>query len=267
MGIILLDADPYWRLRNLDDTQSRMATGYPSGKLNLWALSLGVALLALFVAAGIWQVKRAKYKESLQTQVASAANEPPISLSAASDDVRALNLHRVLAEGNWVADKTVFIDNKVSNGVIGYHVVTPLHIKGSGGYVLVNRGWIAAPPTRGELPRLATSAASIEVSGLARIPTGRFLELSNEVIEGRIWENLTIERFHTWSGLALLPVVIYQDAPSEANIVPVSPAPETSGLGADRHWGYAFMWFSLAVLTVVLMAVITSKAITKNEQN
>lgn len=230
-------------------------------------MALGIALLGLFVAAGVWQVGRAHYKASLQVQMANAAQEPAISVAGATSNARALDFHKLTARGSWIADKTLFIDNKVSNGVIGYHVVTPLCIEASQSCVLVNRGWIAAPALRSELPHVETPTVVVEVSGIARIPSERFLELSTRTIEGRVWQNLTVERFRAWSGLMLLPVVLYQDNAVDAGLVPVTPAPEVSGLGADRHWGYAFMWFSLAVLTLILIVVTTFKAIKRNEPN
>lgn len=237
-----------------------MSTNPSARRFNPWLIALGIALLGLFVAAGVWQVGRAHYKMTLQTQMEHAAQEAAISLSGAIVSAHALDFHKLVARGRWTADKTVFIDNKVSNGVIGYHVITPLCIEGRLVCVLVNRGWVAAPALRSELPHVETPPALIEVRGIARIPTERFLELSTRTVEGRVWQNLTIERFHQWSGLILLPVVLYQDTPADAELLRVTPAPEAAGLGADRHWGYAFMWFSLAVLTLILIVVTTLKA-------
>ena len=236
-------------------------------RINPWLVSLGVALFMLFIAAGIWQVRRAHYKEALQSEMAHAALEPPILVTGANANVKDLDFHKLAAKGVWIADKTVFIDNKVSNGIVGYYVVTPLRVENSQLCVLVNRGWVAAPSSRKELPQIDTPATLVEVGGIARIPTERFLELSAQTVDGRVWQNLTAARFQAWSGLALLPVVIYQETSAESGLVGVTPAPEASGLGADRHWGYAFMWFSLAVLTVILIVVTALKAAKQNERN
>ena len=229
-------------------------------RINPRLISLGVALFILFIAAGVWQVRRAHYKEALQSEVAHAALEPPILVTAASANVKDLDFHKLAAKGVWIADKTVFIDNKVSDGIVGYHVVTPLRIENSQLCVLVNRGWVAAPSSRKELPQIKSPTTLIEVGGIARIPTERFFELSAQIVDGRVWQNLTVARFQAWSGLTLLPVVIYQETHIENGLVGVTPVPEASGLGADRHWGYAFMWFSLAALTVILIVVTALKA-------
>jgi surfeit locus 1 family protein len=95
----------------------------------------------------------------------------------------------------------------------------------------------------------------VEISGIARAPSNRFLELDQQSKEGdheRVWQNLTIERFHAWSGLALQPIVVFQQNASDDKLQRVSVAPEATGLGADRHRGYALTWFGLAIVTLVL---------------
>ncbi len=181
--------------------------------------------------------------------------EPAIDLPGAKIRAEDVEFRSIHVRGEWVADRTIFIDNKIQNGVVGYQVVTPLRIMPGNLQVLVNRGWVAAPPLRSELPGVATPGGVMDINGIARAPTSRFLELSTQSSEGeqgRVWQNLTIERFETWSGLALQPVVIYQQNPSDDGLQRVSVAPEAAGLNADRHRGYALTWFGLAIVTFIL---------------
>lgn len=225
------------------------------------ALLLAALLFGVFVTAGIWQLKRAAYKDGLQAQMIHAIHEPAISVPLSQADVHQLDFHRLVARGRWLSNKTVFIDNKFSNGVVGYHVITPLRLEGSERCVLVNRGWIAAPRLRSDLPPVPVVDGAVDISGIARVPSLRFLELSPENVDGRVWQNLTIERFAAWSGLSLQPVVIYQERGADDGLMRVEPAPEASGIGADRHRGYAFLWFSLAALTLILTAVTIFKVL------
>ena len=170
-------------------------------------------VVSVFVAAGFWQLQRAHYKDQLQARAAAAMHAMPIELAASPLRAEEVEFRAVRVRGEWVAGRTIFIDNKIRDGVVGYHVVTPLRIAGGNLHVLVNRGWVAAPPLRSELPGVVTSSTEADVIGIARAPTKRFLELSDQIEEGdrgRIWQNLTIERFQAWSGLALQPVVIFQ---------------------------------------------------------
>jgi cytochrome oxidase assembly protein ShyY1 len=80
------------------------------------------------------------------------------------------------------------------------------------------------------------------------------LELSDQVIEGRIWQNLTIARYRAAVPLPIQPFVIQQDntqAP-EDGLVRAWPSPE---LGIDKHYGYAFQWFALAATLLVFYVV------------
>jgi surfeit locus 1 family protein len=179
----------------------------------------------------------------------------PMDLAASPLRAEDVEFRAVRVRGEWIADRTIFIDNKIRDGVVGYHVVMPLRIANGNLHVLVNRGWVAAPALRSELPRVATSSGEVEVIGIARAPTRRFLELSDRIEEGeqgRVWQNLTIERFHAWSGLALQPVVIFQQNAGDDKLLREPVAPEAGGLNADRHRGYALTWFGLALVTLIL---------------
>ena len=222
--------------------------------------------ISVFLAAGFWQLQRAHYKDELKakTELAmhDAAIELPVTLVKAND----LEFRAIHVRGEWLAEKSIYIDNKILDGVVGYYLVTPLRIGTSEMYVLVVRGWVAAPPLRSELPDVATSTGTVEITGIARMPTGRFLELSNQVEQGRVWQNLTIERFHDWSNIALQPTVIYQQNASDDKLVRVSVAPEAAGLNADRHRGYALTWFGLALVTFVLALAAKLKSKQTHEQ-
>ena len=216
---------------------------------------LMILLTAVFLSAGVWQTRRAHYKDMLQAEIDAAAAEAPMHAGAEMLDAAHANLHRLEASGSWVADKTILLDNKVRDGVVGYEVVTPLRLAEGNLFLLVNRGWIRAPQLRSELPTVVTPAGSVAVEGVARVPSSRFIELGKEVVSGPVWQNLTIERYAAWSSLPLQPVVLYQAGDQADGLLPVEVAPEASGIGADRHRGYALTWFSLAGVTVVLGAM------------
>src|SRR5262249_4494149 len=115
-------------------------------------------------------------------------------------------------------------------------------------YVLVNRGWIAGNPDRSRLPEVRTPAGTVEITGLAIVPSRRFLELSDRVTEGRIWENLTLDRYRKAMPIALQPVVIQQENSLDDGLVREWAAPN---VGIDRHYGYAFQWLALSATVLV----------------
>lgn len=213
---------------------------------------LVTVLTGIFLSAGVWQVRRAHYKEALQAEVAAAASDAPLHAGAEPLDAAHANLRRLEARGSWVAEATVLLDNKVRDGVVGYEVVTPLRLTEGGLYLLVDRGWIRAPQLRSELPEIETPNGIVTVEGIARVPTHRFIELGSDVVTGTVWQNLTMERYAAWSKLPLQPVMLYQAGVDGDGLLRVEAAPEASGISADRHRGYALTWFSLAGVTLIL---------------
>ena len=247
-------------------TRTAQQARFIRGSSLVAAITVTLAV-AVFLAAGFWQLHRAHYKDELRARTELAMRDAVIELSSSPINAAEIEFHPVHVNGEWVGDRTIFIDNKILDGVVGYYVVTPMRIGMSKTYVLVNRGWIAAPPLRSELPNVTTPTGQVEINGIARKPTDRFLELSHQVEQGRVWQNLTIERFQTWSNIPLQPTVIYQQNNSNDKLQRVSVAPEASGLNADRHRGYALTWFGLALVTFVLgiAAKMTNKKTTSND--
>ena len=102
--------------------------------------------MALTLALANWQLNRAHEKEGLAARLAVLAKDVPVSLTAAGIKAQDVEWRRVTARGRFEPRYGVLIDNRIRQGVAGYHVVMPLEIGGTSGsgYVLVNRGWIAA---------------------------------------------------------------------------------------------------------------------------
>lgn len=210
------------------------------------------AAIALALAAAYWQYQRGQEKERLAARLAALATDPPVALPA--EEVRPADVlgRRVTVRGRFVPRHAVFLDNRVLRGVAGYHVVMPLAIGGGPLHVLVNRGWVAAGPDRSRLPEVRTPEGPVELTGLALVPGGRFLELSSRVIEGPVWQNLTIERYREAVPIPVQPVMIQQESDLEDGLVREWSPPD---LGVERHYGYAFQWLAIAATILALYLV------------
>jgi surfeit locus 1 family protein len=68
------------------------------------------------------------------------------------------------------------------------------------------------------------------------------------VAEGKVWQNLTLERYRAAVPIAIQPVVIRQDNDLGDGLMRVGGAPD---LGIEKHYGYAFQWFALAVAILI----------------
>jgi len=224
-----------------------------------------VAGIVVTAALGNWQLNRAHEKNELKARIGELAKGPPISVSAAALDARDVQLRRVEARGTFEPKYAVFIDNRVWRGTVGYQVVMPLRLGDGGRYVLVNRGWVAGTPDRNRLPEVKTPAGPVVISGMAVVPSKRFLELSGNTVVGKVWENLTIERYRQAMPIAIQPFVIQQEsagAPDDGLVREWDPP----DLGIERHYGYAFQWFALAVTILVFYLVTHVKRKTEKKE-
>jgi surfeit locus 1 family protein len=214
---------------------------------------LCTVLILTGVLAGNWQLDRAAQKLAMQAKLDEGLGRTPIDVGASPVDAKAVEYQRARAQGTWLPDRTVLIDNKVRGGIAGYHVVTPLKLSGSAMHLLVQRGWIQGNPDRRE-PIVRTPPGEVEVFGELRVPSSRVFELSSAPPQGRVWQNLTLDRYREATGLSLQPVLMLQSSDSQDGLVRTWERPD---LGIDKHRGYAFQWFGLAVATACFFAVFT----------
>lgn len=211
-----------------------------------------IAGVALTVALGTWQISRGNEKAALADRLKAAQSGPMIAMPPAEIGVDDVAWRRVEARGRFAPEYTVFIDNRVLHGVAGYHVVTPFKIGGGERYVLVNRGWIAAAPDRRTLPQVVTPSGQLRITGLAVVPNPRQFELSTQIAEGNVWQNLTIERYRATVKIPIQPVVLLQDSPLDDGL---KREWSESGPSPDRNYGYAFQWFALAAALLAYFLV------------
>ena len=215
-----------------------------------WLVLLAALLAAALTARlGVWQLDRAAQKIALQTAIEAEGARPPLANADLGGDDQ---LHRRVAlRGRWLTELSVWLDNRPMDGHTGFFVVTPLLLSGSDRAILVQRGW--APRNqldRQKLPPLATPAGEVLVQGRLAASPSRLFELG-EGAPGAIRQNLDPAAFAVESGLKLLPLTVVQTAAAGADegLLRHWPAPD---LGLQKHYGYAFQWFALCALILVL---------------
>lgn len=217
------------------------------GALLLAAALLGAALTARL---GLWQLDRAAQKLALRAGVDEAARRPPLANAQLADAAP----HRpVRLRGQWLAERTVWLDNRPMDGRAGFYVVTPLRLAGRADAILVQRGWAPRDAAdRSRVPPLVTPAGEVEVVGRLAVAPSRLYELGTGA-SGPIRQNLDPTAFAAESGLALLPLTVVQTEAVGADdgLLRRWPAPDFS---LHKHYGYAFQWFALCALILVLYA-------------
>jgi surfeit locus 1 family protein len=213
------------------------------------AALVGIVLTA---SLGFWQWGRGEQRTALHEAMAARARSAPVTtaeLLAARGADPAL-LHRpVTVRGSWLADRTVFLDNRQMNAVPGFYVVTPLRIEASQAVVLVQRGWAPRNFTRREaLPPVQTPPGVIELKGRLAPPPAKLYAFDTEE-KGPIRQNLDLARFRAETGLPLLELSVQQAGPASEGLLRQWPQ---AGSGAEKNYGYAFQWWALSALIAIL---------------
>ena len=217
-----------------------------------WLITMA-SVLAVFatLSLGRWQLARAAQKEGLQAAIDSKGQQLRLdnrSLAALPDMATAL--HRVVQlRGTWVADRTVFLDNRQMNAKPGLYVLTPLLLEGSTRAVLVQRGWVARNfIDRTSVPTIAVPAGVVEIEGRIAPPPSKLYELGAPE-RGLIRQNLDLAQFRDESGLVLLDVTVQQTGAATEGLLREWPV---ASAGSAKNYGYAFQWFGLSALIAIL---------------
>jgi surfeit locus 1 family protein len=213
------------------------------------------AFITLTISLGTWQMRRAEEKLQLGRKLEQGVRSPVLSVPSAPAEPSAFERHRVGARGHFVAQSTLFLDNKVLHGAAGYHVLTPLKLEGGELHVLVNRGWIAAGE-RSRLPAVPTAENVQTIEGIAVAPSRRFIELAPEAASGPLRQNLVPEREEKRLGMKLQPFVIEQTSDARDGLAREWERPDT---GVDRNRSYALQWYSFAALAAIFYVALSFK--------
>lgn len=208
--------------------------------------------LVLLLYLGNWQQQRAAEKRALQAEFTSRAAAAAVTLQGSLADALTMKYLRAAVPGMWMPEQQIFIDNKFDADAVGFHVITPLKIDDTSRVVLVNRGWIPRGRQYPLPPEAPPPSGSVVVEGVLTIPSERFLELNAATTQGRVWQNLTVERFRTSSGLDTLPLVLLAHTATP----PLRAVSERADARVEKHVEYMLTWYSLAATLLVLWVAL-----------
>jgi surfeit locus 1 family protein len=224
--------------------------GRPTGWPRMLPTFATIVAVTLFVVAGNWQRGRMEAKGRLKVQLDAAAESAAVALPVGVVDWPSWRFRNVVVTGTFDGVRQILIDNKVHVGVVGYDVVTPLKLA-DGRAVLVDRGFVAAGPSRAELPSTPAPNGEIVVRGRINIPAAGYFELGHDPAIGPVWQHLDPRRYAEATGLPVLPIVIEATAPTagDAALVRDWTAPD---LGIERHRIYMVQWYAFAAMALGL---------------
>ncbi len=235
----------------------------PPSKLIL-ALIAAVVGVGVTFSLGMWQTRRGDEKLALQAKADAAKRATPFEISrsrASLDEAAAALPRKVRVSGVFDRSGTVYLNNRLLDGVPGYYVITPLVIGEEAPAVLIDRGW--APRNAGVMPNVAAPTGRVSIEGIAVARPSALLELGRAPehrLQG-LWQNLDYEAYELVAKRTVAHFVVRQTGESAADGLRREwPQPAS---GVARHRGYAFQWFALAALIATLGVYFGWKALVK----
>jgi len=212
-------------------------------------LIVGIAVAAVCVRLGVWQLDRLGQRKSRNAVIETALAAPPIDLSAPSTGVDSLQYRRVRARGTFDFEHEIVVMARAHDGVPAVHVVTPF-VLGDGTAVLVERGWVPSPDGR------TVDLAPLREPG-TRDVDGVVIPSSISPATGapsRSWpryvRSADPRQLASAFPYGLLPVVVRRTLvpPDGLSVVRPVPLPELTN---GPHLSYAVQWFAFATIALV----------------
>ncbi|MCH4812761.1 SURF1 family protein [Vreelandella neptunia] len=198
-------------------------------------------LVVLGTYLGLWQWERADDKRLAMTvrQAAPELVQPTMQPPQGA---------QVTLRGEYLAEHTLYLDNRIVDGKLGVAVLTPLR-DSYGQLWLVQRGFLATGPLR-EPPQAVTPSGSVEVSAeWQEVQSGGPLFGDNR--EGLRLQQLSLDPWYTALGSFSYEGWLHA---SEGDGV-LTPWWKANVMPASRHMGYAFQWWGLALAAFIVMII------------
>lgn len=216
--------------------------------------------LPILIALGFWQLHRAEEKQVLQNEYDRRADVGPVKIETRLQKADDLQFYKVTATGYYDDQQQILLDNRTHEGRAGYHVYTPLIIKESKTRILVNRGWVPlVGQLREKLPAAQPPKGLQTVLGIAAIPAKGKFYLGELPVNASpwpiVWPRMDIDHFRKLTGLPVQPVTVLLDPESKAGGYVRNWKRLDAGIAV--HHGYAFQWFSLALVLLVMFSLTT----------
>ena len=237
---------------------------------------LALGLVVLFVALGLWQVRRLHQRQIHNAVVIERGARGPLALSAALAESEAageiLEYLPVVIRGEFDPAHEVLLRGRSLGGQPGFNLLTPLVLESeslgsdAATAVLVERGWVPYDHDTVPVADAAPASGLVSVSGLLRAPSGRPEGSGGNLAprdpaEGELVQTfyVDVERLAPQMPFELVAAYVQQtnSAPPQPGELPL-PIPEPD-IDEGPHRGYAIQWFSFAVIGVVGYAILLAK--------
>lgn len=218
-----------------------------------------LAMCALCVRLGFWQLDRLEERRARNTAIRAASAEPPLVIGTATlpADPRAFAWRRAEAGGRYHHAGDMVVRGRSRQGRPGVHLFSPLVLT-DGRVVMVNRGWVPSPDGTTADVRALRTAGPVHVRGVLlpmEARPDRGLPIGGRGGADTTWRRVDLAAARERSPGPLIPLYLQQLPEGDASGTPPVPEPLPE-LSEGNHLSYAVQWFSFAVIGMVGLAVL-----------
>ncbi|MGA9421216.1 MAG: SURF1 family protein [Rhodanobacteraceae bacterium] len=218
------------------------------------ALLLTVAGIGFFCTLGAWQIDRAHEKERLFAAFAGADEQPLVPLDQVDESAGNPVYPHVRVSGRYDRLHTYVLDDRVRNGRLGVMIYSVFEPTIGHPALLVDRGFLARTSS-GAIPAIPPAPPGEQIlSGLYAPPPGSGLRIGgNPLPRQKTWPKVilyldTAEVAGDIGQAVDSGILLLDDAPG--NRLSRDWRPQV--FPASRHYGYAFTWFTFALIALAI---------------
>ncbi len=214
--------------------------------------------LAAFLGLSRWQWQRAAEKERLLASYAAAENSGVRQFATLPETLPTEDYPRVAASGRYVDGRGYWLDQQVHEGKVGRRAIAVFQPNGSTRRLLVDLGWIAAPPGQPPPAWPALPLTDLALHGIYAPPPGGGLRVGGDALPRQNgWPKLTVfldlAAISADLGTPVAPRLLLLDAdPASGFVRRWTPAV----MPPEKHRGYALQWFTFALAALVIFIVL-----------
>ncbi|MEY4641675.1 MAG: hypothetical protein RLZZ227_1669 [Pseudomonadota bacterium] len=216
---------------------------------------------------GVWQLGRAQEKIAQQEsfQASGQAQATPLgevpTAGIAFDTLQHQN-RRVVLNGTYLNDKSIFLIYQTFESQIGWEIVTPVRLEQQNLIALVSRGWNGTGSYAALAAALPQVEGSVRLEGQIHVPTESLAAQTNAKLDLDQWP--LAMRYLNTTELAplfdapLFPYVIRLAEEQPGVLIRHWPLVQVD---SGRNFSYALQWFSMAIAVAIVSLVLSSNAL------
>lgn len=227
-----------------------------------WVTILVLAIMALFVRLGIWQLDRLAQRREANTALLAVLQSEPLDLATAvfPPDLTPLKDRQAVASGTFDFDQQGIVKLQLWQGRPGAYLLAPLVLADGKTAVLVNRGWIPEAETAVSNRRQYDQPGQQTIHGyIGLTETVSRASGSSSDQPPLEWFRVDIAQIQPQLPYTLLPVYLIQTPQAGDNQAPPFRAEQVIDLSEGPHLSYAIQWFIFALIGGIGYLVLVSK--------